>query len=317
MRDGIQKILDDWDDHSCRQIYFQLLHLEKHLYSTYEPTLAPNLQFWDRLENCLRELADVDNQKILFKNIPELTYLGPEEMVSLYKYAYETILVRWICATSDLKLSDNLLESKITDEVRNTWFCPVTDSMRINKFYHVNNIPSRQSFRPDWRSLGKFGDLDRIQAYIEKESITRLVLLEDFVGGGGQIKKTIEFASHFKTSVEILVIPLVICPNGFSTLTSIATSNQIYFEPVMQLSKSSFIDLDDELCQLAVSTYEKITGNPASDIEDKSKAPYHFLGWDKTGALVVMNTNTPNNTLPVYHYTSDTWSPLFPRHVRD
>lgn len=310
-------MLDDWDDHACRRIYFQLIHLEKHLYSTYEPTLAPNLQFWDRLENCLKQLTDLDEQKILFKNIPELTYLGPEEMIAMYKFAYETILVRWICETSGLKLSDDLLESKIADEVRNTWFCPVTDSMRINKFYHVNNIPSRHSYRPDWRSLGVFGDLDRIRVYIEKESITRLVLLEDFVGGGGQIKDTIEFASQFKTSVEILVIPLVICPEGFINLTTVASTKKIAFKPVLQLSKASFVNRDDEVCKFAYSTYEKITGLPASSSEDKNKAPYHFLGWDKTGALVVMNTNTPNNTVPVYHYTSNTWSPLFPRHVRD
>ena len=55
--------------------------------------------------------------------------------------------------------------------------------MRINAFYHLNNI-SGTSYRPDWLSLAKFGDRKAIADFLAAGGIERIVLLEDFVGSG-------------------------------------------------------------------------------------------------------------------------------------
>jgi hypothetical protein len=44
--------------------------------------------------------------------------------------------------------------------------------------------------------------------------------------------------------------------------------------------------------------------------------PYGPFGFADTGALVVMHSNCPDNTVPIIHHSSDTWDPLFPRSSR-
>jgi len=44
--------------------------------------------------------------------------------------------------------------------------------------------------------------------------------------------------------------------------------------------------------------------------ERNREEPFGFKG---TGALVVMYSNCPNNSLPVLHNESEEWSALFPR----
>ena len=45
--------------------------------------------------------------------------------------------------------------------------------------------------------------------------------------------------------------------------------------------------------------------------------PYTPFGYKRTGGLVVMHSNTPDNSLPVIHHESDTWAPIFKRHSRN
>jgi hypothetical protein len=40
-----------------------------------------------------------------------------------------------------------------------------------------------------------------------------------------------------------------------------------------------------------------------------------FLGFRKIGGMIILHTNTPNNSLPII-WSDVEWSPLFNRHVR-
>ncbi|WP_285009496.1 phosphoribosyltransferase-like protein [Pedobacter faecalis] len=62
---------------------------------------------------------------------------------------------------------------------------------------------------------------------------------------------------------------------------------------------------------VANSSYMTVTNG----IEPGPK-PYYPLGYKQTGGLVVLNTNVPDNTLPLVHHQSPTWKPLFKRITR-
>jgi len=328
MSDKIEDKLHVWNDSSARETNRRLVHLEKRLYQTYEPAHPPEPNFRSRLENWLDNVSpDYKNERALFNSITDLFYVGPVEFRELYRSAYNGPIARWLIDDAGIMLDDPDADKKLEAAVLETWFCPISDSMRINSFYHVNNVSSGWDYRPDWRSLEKFGSLKKIKDYCSG-NIKRLVILEDFVGGGSQMQDAIEFASHLKSELSILVVPLIICPKGDKVAKSLEAMLGIKYSPVLVLDERSFVydyGKNDEkesiklIKKLAFHTYSKVAdGVPpfTKDIHGDFKKPYHPLGWNKTGGLVVMYSNTPDNTLPLYHWKSSQWCPLFPRHSR-
>ena len=188
--------------------------------------------------------------------------------------------------------------------------------MRINAFYHLNHISGRD-FRPDWRSLRQFGSEDKIRRYLTDQGIDRIVLLEDFIGSGDQMKKAVEFAVTF--GMPVLVVPRVICPIGAQVGPLLSSQNPtVTFSPVISLQEAAFITavarpneepLFDELRLIAIDMFNGLPADEQVDV-------YTAFGFRGTGSLVVMYTNCPDNTLPLVHHNSAAWKPLFPRASR-
>lgn len=326
MKDAILSLVDKWSTPSAgeeyREIYQKIYHLSENLYYDYEPTSGPNLSFLNRLENWLANCSKESDKKRLFKLIPQFFYIGKEEFNSLYRVAYNTSVAKWLVDEIKLDLETTNAEEKLSNAVKETWFCPISDSMRINQFYHVNLIPGVYDFRPDWRSLAQFGSKQKIKSYIKTNKIKRLVLLEDFVGSGSQMMKSIIFASGILKSLNILVVPLVICPVGEETARLLETKfSNVKIRPIIKTPETSFVtplktkgemNLFSQIRELANRVYLQTTNGRAPS-DDK---PYGPFGFNDTGGLIIMHTNTPDNTLPLIHWESETWNPLFKRHSR-
>jgi hypothetical protein len=111
------------------------------------------------------------------------------------------------------------------------------------------------------------------------------------------------------------------CPKARDNFNQMNFPNHVIIDPVLQLEEHHFISINpaknvddfNQFKQLAEKTYLKVTNG--IDPNDHVK-PYHPLGFGKTGGLLILGTNTPDNTLPLVHWKSATWKPLFPRHSR-
>jgi hypothetical protein len=100
-------------------------------------------------------------------------------------------------------------------------------------------------------------------------------------------------------------------------------ANQFFrLDPVLQLNAALFIHADsivqpDSLAakvkDLAYRCYNQVKGNDAAN---PLYSPFGFPPGRGTGALVVLYSNTPANTLPIIQHHSNTWAPLFPRSAR-
>lgn len=322
MRNKIDEKICQWDDSTARETRLRLVHLEKRLYKTYEPALAPEPDFDKRLNLWLEGVAsNTEDEKLMFNLVPNIFYVGPEEFKQLYWYAYNGPIARWLVDELDIQLDDRHAEEKLIAGLKETWFCPITDSMKINQFYHINKIPAEWNYRPDWRSMAKFGSEEKIRSYCRQKNVKRLVLLEDFVGNGTQMEKAVQFASRFQDIISILVAPLIACPKGVENGLKLKETHGIEFTPVLALDKNEFIpetlagdenQLIRDIHDFAYRTYMQVSGG----LSPGDRKPYHPLGWKQTGALIVMYTNSPNNTLPLIHWRSNEWEPLFPRHDR-
>lgn len=326
MKDPIEKKVFDWDQSSGNkfsEINRKINHLERRLFFDYEPTLGPKSNFLTRLDLWLNNFENESDQQTLFEMVPNLFYVGREEFNVLYREAYHTNYARWAIEVANIDIYDEKGRAALNTVVEETWFCPLTDSLRINQFYHVNNVPGKNDYRPDWRSLVMFGDDEKIKKYVTKNHIKRIVLLEDFIGNGGQVSKAVSLAIRLFPELPLLIIPLIICPKGMKNARELVGKySNVSISPVISMLDHNFINEEmqgdgTDFCinafDLAQRSYPQVSN---SDIIDDDIDPYGPFGWRRTGGMIITYSNTPNNTLPLIHNISDTWAPLFKRHKR-
>lgn len=334
MHDPIENLVSSWGLNELTAINKQLISLERWLFKSYEPDKFHNGDFWLRLEKYLNNVAKDTDRQLLFRLVAELFYVGPIEFEELYRCVYQGPIARWLIEKCDIDVFANAAQQQLKIAASETWYCPITDSFRINQFFHVNNLAAVADLRPDWRSLLELGDTqDILNAYCADKKIKRLVLLEDFVGGGDQSLATVRYAATLAHGLEVLFVPLIICPAGNVKARSLEAElcrqrvGALRYEAGMVLpddafltqTKSPYVEPNDIVTAfrgLIKSTYPIVSGG-----EPIGKKPYHPFGYphnDPTGGLLVMYSNTPDNTLPLVHWcpAGKSWNPIFPRHSR-
>jgi hypothetical protein len=310
MAQSLGELLSKWDetenDPNIEPGTVRLvLYLAEKLYSDYEPdALRP---FYIRLEKWLSNLSNETDQKVAFNLLSYLFFAGRGEFESLYRTAMWGIY-QWIIQIDSLDIKDNQLSHKLSAAVDGAWICPITDSLRINAFLKINKVVGHDH-RPHWRSLAKFGDVTKISAYMATNNITKVAMLEDFVGTGSQIESTVEFACANFPDIDFLVCPLVICPQGDELLERLAAKhNRLSYFPALVLPKTS-------LLTPAATPGEPAAFGSARDLinRESSRLGPNRFGYRDTGALVVLFSNCPDNTLAVFREENADWQPLFPR----
>ena len=320
MNDRLSKLLGSWalqtSDSQDEDFldYSSVQYLGRIAFDDYEPSQVE--RFEERLDRWLHNVTAEKDRQTLFLLLNYLFYIGRPEFESLCRTAYHGHVVRWLIEQLDVDLTDPNGMKNIEDAISSTWFCPITDSMRINWFLKANGIVGH-SHRPDWRSLRKFGEPGKIKRFLNDNCIQRVVLLEDFVGSGTQIRSAVEFASRTLPDIPILALPLVACPAGDDVGCQLAAQYaNVDYEAVMLVPPDTLIKPDaqpDEppfyrcVRQLILRFRSKLS-QPASDEESQR---YH--GYKGTGAVTVMYSNCPNNTLPIIYDETRGWRALFPR----
>jgi hypothetical protein len=223
--------------------------------------------------------------------------------------------LRWLVDSEELRLDAPDLDMRLERAVRGCWFGSITD-MDIGAFCRVNGIKG-QDLRPDWKSLGTFASVDRIRDWMAHRELTRMVLIEDFVGSGRQATDTLCWLGENLSDVPILFCAILICPPGFVRLLKVTRRWGINFATVFQpnermiLSSQSRPDepnIHQRARELAIRLHGRVRGGRFR--------PRNPMGFESTGALIVMHTNCPNNAPPIIHNDSTTWEALFPRAAR-
>ncbi|NOS99819.1 MAG: hypothetical protein HOP29_04250 [Phycisphaerales bacterium] len=311
------------------QIHERIVFLQHVHYDQYLPTQSPRHQtdFEQRLESWLDNLSREADRQILLELVPQTIFFGRDEFSSLYQAAIRGPVTRWIIELNQLDFMAEDFNTRLTTEVStHTWYCAISDSMPMSDFCHVNNLGGIQ-YRPDFRALSELGDPTKILNFMKQRSVPlkRLVLLEDFIGSGSQLEDAKPVADHLlANNVPILLVPLIICPDGVTAARNLFGSSQHFrFDPVLPLQDDIFINalsttspdsLADRVKELARRCHSQVVGDNAGA---PCYGPFGFPSPNGTGATVVLYSNTPDNTLPLIHHRSDTWRPLFQRSSRE
>lgn len=299
------------------EVQARIEYLAAHVFHDYEPTRGPSLAFLPRCRDWLDNTSDEADQRLLVELVPNLLFVSRGEFEALYRCAFNERVIPWIVELLDIRLDDPTASAKLDAAISETWFCAGTDSMPIASFCHVNKITGMK-VRPDFKSLRTLSiPPASIASVMEQNGIKRIVILDDFVGSATQIGSAISLAAVIPGSPAVLLCPLICCPNGRRNIErAIAPHGQIAFNPVFEPPSRAFIAESPEsdespahagLRQLAIRTCSQVCS------EDPECEPF---GFRSTGALIVLHTNCPNNTLPLVHQMSPSWKGLFPRSKR-
>jgi len=309
--------LRNWGD-GAAELHERLTYLDQELFAEYVPA-KDDAAFGKRLRDWLTSAGDEADRRQLFSLLEHLYFVGQKELDVLYQQAFRSEVMWWLSPPS-LSLGDAGFKEALKTAIEETWFCPITDSMNIAHFHHVNKIRDR-NLRPEWRALERFGDDARVSEYMEQRGFTRIMLLEDFVGTGNQAFDAIRWTIEKFPDTPLLVCPLIICQAGFERLGELldSASGSATLRPGLVLSEKcelgpperagepeDFKDLRSLLLRLIA-----LVGADGADDDEKA------FGFGAVGALSVLFTNCPNNVPPALHYSdSQTWRPLFPRAIR-
>ncbi|WP_266160395.1 phosphoribosyltransferase-like protein [Dyella silvatica] len=317
--------IDVWNlsqKYSRHSIYLRGLYesLAIQLYNQYEPTRhhsnRVSRNFLNRLDDWLGCFDKESHKWAAFRSLEYLFFAGQSEFDELYRHVTENVIKRWLVDIANIDIFSRGYSRQLDQELTGCWLCPATDSLRINGFLHISGLTGK-SPRPDWMSLAEFGSKEKIQKFVQKEKISSLVILEDFVGSGGQFVEALKFAASV-FSGPILAVPLIVCaPGNTKILSAIKTHKlkNVRYEPGLIVSETCLIQkkpvqgqpkLFEELRSAMKVGYKKIA-RPMDGEE---------YGWKGTGSLVVLYSNCPNNTPPMYHASGIAWKPIFPRRAR-
>ena len=320
-----------WNSDAPREIDYRrllslLVFLDEQLFSEYLPAVGPaHPEYLERLVGWLLQFDPTD-RRMAFRLAGEISFYGSMDFAAMWQAVYRTRICRWLVGILEQPLTLDL-EPVVKEAMATTWICPVSDSMNIAGFFHVNNIVG-DSIRPDWRSLSRLSSADRIAEYMfsrRPRALERIVLLEDFVGSGTQIEPVLELALEVSESFHVLVCPLLCCEGGAELGRDYQqrSGGRLQFEPLSVLGQGMTLHagaspaqelLFDQVASLARRLHTAVV---QGDVDGRfTPGP---LGFNDVASLVVMYTNSPNNTPPILNYYSpqSEWKSPFPRSARE
>jgi hypothetical protein len=309
--------LGDWEaEDSIFLDYDAIQYLGLKAYGDYEPAQFDS--FADRLDRWLHNVEDEKAQEDLFRLLGRLFFIGRSEFESLCRAAHHGPVLRWLVRELDIDIADPKAGEALERGVATTWFCPITDSMRINSYLKVNRLGGR-SHQPDWRSMRKFGRSQALVEYIQSTDIERIVLLEDFVGSGTQMRSAVHFAAELPSPVPVLACPLIVCPEGETTGNSLAALfGNVTFEPVLKVAPGMLFKAKLQEGEPPLhAAIRELTASVRERLAPPGRWEESMHGFKGTGAVVAMYSNCPNNSLPILRDQTPDWNALFPRIKRN
>jgi hypothetical protein len=298
-----------------------LFHAEWRFWQ-FTPTHTGAHHFGDRL---LAWLQNVEPRGIAFdallRTVPHIQFVDRDDMLTLYRSAFQGPIRRWLMDELNLDFSrgEEQLSAALQQGVAKTWFCPITDSMDIAQFHHVNGIAG-DDYRPSWRTLARFGEFSRIRKYMEDHNLERLTLLEDFVGSGRQTTRPLEYAiTELCPTTPTLVVPLIISEIGLTALREKVRGvkgfqiEPIFVVPLQTHVAAAKVQGEPEFVRALRTVVESSFPRVREPLAPETEPLREAFGFGSVGTLLVLYSNCPNNTLPLIWHQAPNWKALFPR----
>lgn len=301
----------------------------------FTPYLNDEIQdFSYKLQRWLDQFETEEEQKLALLVASKITFVSEVQFQHLQEICFQEklkfILLDEIIALHRLNPYDYESASKYFDsKLEECLFAPLTDSARINQFFHVNKLDNHSQLT--LRSLDIFVHEEIMKDKIAVNSLNHyykekpiLIILEDYSGSGKTITsdilrilklypcfKKIIFCPYIITSwAEELLYRIVYMVNpgvDFKIAYGMRLSDKMHC-----FSKSSVLFSSEQQFHLKLlcKKYHKRYFSNHRYIGKPRAYPY---GYRNLQLLLVTQSNCPNHTLPIIWCTDGGWYPLFER----
>lgn len=323
---NIEELVSRWtqksgDTQGLRNELELLKVLRDYLYEQYVP-FPDGPVYIDRLFTWVDQVSHVSHKQTLFKLATWLLFVGAEEMKSLYRSSYSGIVTRWIIDQAQIDISSSDFPGKLEAAIAKTFFGSLA-GMDIGTYCRINDV--QQSYRPDFREVAAIGDTDKLISHLQSKGYERVVAVEDYVGGGTQMKEAWRCLRHLggaqPAPIPLLIMPIISAPKGVLTGNSLS-SKSTAFKVEYPLPNISCIPAvigsgtkEHVLARKARKLFTRYWSQTAGS--QRTQPLYGPFGYDGVGSLVLTYLNCPDNVPPAIHHKSDSWEPLFRRTSRE
>ena len=313
---------------------------------------APGTRFLESLVKWLQQFETIADRKVAYGLVRDhLIFISSEQLAHLVEILFsEKISPVLIKKTAAEINSSPYLVTKILNDVayennlRTSLFIGLSDGSRIDQFRRSAHLNNEQVIGTYEISNTKLKDmLENLQKEVPDSKFRTIFLLDDFTasgksyfrdGGKGKLGKVFKAifdpsktdSEGYKASIDYERIEIHIL---FYIATSDALKN--IQDGINQYKKENgvnFVAKVDCLLMLDESIKKRITDNQEmmeflkkyfdDDVVDehykKGKHDFPFLGFNECGLPLVLNHNSPNNSVGILWLPTDMkYRGLFPR----
>lgn len=301
----------------------------------FTPYLNDEIQdFPHKLERWIEQFDTEKEKKLALLVASKITFVTEEQFRQLQEVCFQEklrfLLLNRIISENGLQCYDyDSASSYFDSKLEQCLFAPLTDSARINQFFHVNKLDDHS--RLALRSLDIFvhpelmkrSDIvEPLNVYYKDKPI--LIILEDYCGSGKTISsdllRIIRLYPCFST---IIFCPYMITEWAERALYRIVRKRapEIEFRIIygMRLSekmrcffKTSALFSENEQVELKILC-KKYHQRYFAEHRFIGKPKAFPFGYRNLQLLLVTQSNCPNHTLPIIWCTDKGWFPLFQR----
>lgn len=298
--------------------------LERELFHEYYVTAyGGHAAFGARLARWIGNLNNDADRKGLYRVLAHLFFIGKGEQDAAYRTAFSKHVMQWLMKVNNIDPFAAGADGLLAKELAATRFTEITDSFGIRAFCTINQIQT-EALRYKWEGNLQSWNQARFRQDVLEENQNgalrrrNLVLLEDFVGSGSQMLRSVDLATSLGPQVNVLLCPLFICPEGAREARNRSEAIAHFeFSPVLEFEDRFFLHPVNtrpenpdfaRVRRLLVDLHHKVDGGLQE---------YGPFGYENTGGFIVPYSNCPDNSVPILHkHVADSWDPIFLRNSR-
>ncbi|MFS4494720.1 hypothetical protein [Maribacter sp. 2308TA10-17] len=318
---------------------------------------SPGMLFLGSLTSWLRQFETLEERRIAYSFVKsQLVFISENQVQQLVSLAFSDAVQPFLLTKTGneleidpYKINEIYHSATYKNNKRKTLFIGLSDGSRIDFFRRISGLNNEQVFSTYYISEEKSADLQKELKKDGHEKFNSIFLIDDFTASGksyfrqedrkykGKIFKFIDFLLHPEDYKDISLQELIDLDSlEINVLFYIATEDaKDYLE--MSIAKwkketGSSIIINIKVIQIIPNSIKiskaqnkeffdlmiKYFDESIIDVHyEKGKHDEPYLGFNECSLPLVLNHNTPNNSLPILWFPDDKkYRGLFPRITR-
>ncbi|NUW27282.1 hypothetical protein HUX57_11500 [Arcobacter butzleri] len=342
----------EWDTEDIKNDLIYLQTMAKFKYDSYQ-NYYPGRKFIESLALWVNQFQKKDRKLALDFIMDKLIFFSNEQIFQFISVSYPMYVQTYILnnlKSNNVVFKYNKVNESLEYKIakRKILFLGLSDGSKIEVFRRINNLDNEQVFVTYDLSDSKIKDLkkDLYECKIDGEEIKEeyfnsIYLIDDFSASGLSFLRYDEKSNTFKGKIQKILKTILdnslVDPEKVNDINIILyiSTEKAKSNIIQNFSKLKDINKFYEKINLHLNVVQMIPNESIYSLNSNKKfieflekesnsdwltkhsavgsTKNPFLGFDECGLPVVLNHNTPNNSLPIIWFGGKNKQPVFDR----